>query len=61
MSFNLASLAASTVAYFVASHFTKRWLEDNDIPKGMTRGMLVFSVAAAVAYGVGWAVDRVAG
>ena len=56
----IASLAASTVAFFATSHYTKRWLEDNDIPQGMTRGALIFSIALAVAYGVGWLVDRMA-
>lgn len=56
----IASLIASTVAFFAASYFTKRWLEDNDIPKGATRGALIFSVALAVAYGVGWLVDHIA-
>ncbi len=54
----IPSLAASTVAFFVVSHFTKRWLDDNDVPKGMTRGTLVFTVALAAAYGVGWAVQH---
>ena len=54
----IASLAVSTVAFFVAAHYVKRWLEDNDIPKGMTRGALIFSIALAVAYASGWLVDR---
>ena len=56
----IASLVASTVAFFVASYFIKRWLEDNDIPKGMARGLLVFSLALAVSYGVGWVVQHIA-
>jgi hypothetical protein len=56
----IASLAASTVAFLAASYFTKRWLEDNDIPKGVARGALIFSIALAAAYGVGWIVDHVA-
>jgi hypothetical protein len=56
----ITSLALSTVAFFVASYFTKRWLEDNDIPQGTTRGALVFSIALAAAYGVGWLVDHIA-
>ena len=54
----IASLAVSTAVFFIASHFVKRWLEDNDIPKGMTRGALIFSIALAVAYASGWLVDR---
>ena len=55
----IASLLASTVAFFVASYFIKRWMEENDIPKGMTRGVTIFVLALALAYGVGWLVDRV--
>ena len=55
----IASLLASTVAFFVASYFIKRWMEENDIPKGMTRGVTIFVIALALAYGVGWLVDRV--
>jgi VIT1/CCC1 family predicted Fe2+/Mn2+ transporter len=55
----LAGLIASTVAFFAASYFIKRWMDDNDIPKGMTRNLSVFTLAIAVAYGVGWLVERV--
>jgi hypothetical protein len=54
----IARLAASTAAFFAASYFTKRWLDDNDIPKGMTRGALIFSIALAAAYGAGWVVQQ---
>ena len=56
----IASLIVSTIAYFVASYFIKRWMDDNDIPKGMTRSLTVFALAVAVAYGVGWLVERLA-
>jgi hypothetical protein len=54
----LAGLIASTIAFFAAGYFIKRWMDDNDIPKGMTRNLTVFTLAVAVAYGVGWLVDR---
>jgi VIT1/CCC1 family predicted Fe2+/Mn2+ transporter len=54
----IASLIASTIAFFVASYFIKRWMDENDIPKGMTRNLTVFALAIAVAYGVGWLVDH---
>jgi VIT1/CCC1 family predicted Fe2+/Mn2+ transporter len=57
----LAGLIASTVAFFAASYFIKRWMDENDIPKGMTRNLAIFTLAIAVAYGVGWLVERVAG
>ena len=54
----IARLAASTVAFLLASYFTKRWLDDNDIPKGMTRGALIFAIALVVAYGTDWLVGK---
>jgi hypothetical protein len=53
----IASLILSTIAYFAASYFIKRWMDENDIPKGVTRSLTVFALAIAVAYGVGWLVD----
>jgi hypothetical protein len=55
----MPGIVLSTVAFFVASFFTKRYLEDMGIPKGTTRATVVFVVALAVAYGVGFLVDRI--
>jgi len=57
----ITSLIVSTIAFFVASYFIKRWMDDNDIPKGMTRNATVFTLALAIAYGASWLVDRVIG
>ena len=56
----MASLVISTIAFFVASYFIKRWMDDNDIPKGMTRSLTIFALATIVSYGVGWLVGLVA-
>jgi VIT1/CCC1 family predicted Fe2+/Mn2+ transporter len=56
----IASLVASTIAFFVASYFIKRWMDENDIPKGMTRNLTIFALAIAAAYGVGWLVGLIA-
>ena len=56
----IASLIASTIAFFVASYFIKRWMDANDMPKGMTRNLSIFTIAIAISYGVGWLVDRIA-
>jgi len=53
----MLSLVLSTVAYFAASFFIKRHLEGMGIPKSMTRGLVVFVLALAVAYGVAFLVD----
>ena len=55
----IASLIASTIAFFVASYYIKRTLDDSDIPKGMTRNLVIFSLALVVSYAVGWAVDHI--
>lgn len=55
----LANLLVSTIAFFVTSYFAKRWADDNDLPKGMTRNAAIFAVALIVAYGAGWVVDHI--
>jgi len=54
----MLALTLSTIAFFVAAYLIKRKLEDMDIPPGMTRKMLIFSLALAVSYGVALLVDR---
>jgi VIT1/CCC1 family predicted Fe2+/Mn2+ transporter len=54
------SLVVSTIAFFVASYYLKRWADDNDIPKGMTRNVSIGVAAVAVAYVIGWLIDKVA-
>jgi VIT1/CCC1 family predicted Fe2+/Mn2+ transporter len=53
----LVSLVVSTIAFFVASFYIKRYLEKMDIPKGMVRNLSVFVLALAVSYGVGFVAD----
>lgn len=53
----MLSLIISTIAFFVASWYLKNYLDGMEIPKGMTRGILVFTLAAAVSWGVGAAVN----
>ena len=55
----MASLLVSTLAFFVASYFIKRWMDDNDIPTGITRSVTIFLLAAALAYGAGWLIDHI--
>jgi hypothetical protein len=55
----LVSLVVSTIAFFAASYFIKRRLEEMDIPKGMTRSIVIFVLALGVAYGVAFLVDRI--
>jgi hypothetical protein len=56
----MLSLVLSTVAFFIAAYFIKRYLDGMDIPKGMTRSVVVFTLALAVSYGVALIVDWIA-
>jgi fucose permease len=53
----LLSLVVSTIAFFVASYFIKRYLDGIGVPKTVVRGLVVFVLALAVAYGVAFVVD----
>ena len=50
-----------TIAFFVASYFIRRYLNEIGVPKTLVRGLVVFVLALAAAYGVAFIVDRVAG
>ena len=58
----MTSLVVSTIAFFVASWFIKRYFDESDfMPKGMTRSIVIFTLALAVSYVVGAAADWIAG
>ncbi|MBI3043879.1 MAG: hypothetical protein HYY78_13760 [Betaproteobacteria bacterium] len=54
----MLSILLSIVAFFVSIYCVRRYLESMGIPKGMTRGALIFSIALAISYLVAFAVDR---
>jgi hypothetical protein len=55
----MLSIGVSTIAYFAAAFFIKRWLDDMDFPKGTTRSLVIFIGAAVVSYGVAFGIDLV--
>jgi len=55
----ILNLAVSTIVFFVALWYINRHLDEQEIPKGMTRSILVFVLASAVSWGAGAAVDWV--
>jgi hypothetical protein len=57
----MLSLVISTIAFFVAGYFIKRYLDEIGVPKTVARALVVFVLALAVAYGVAFIVDRAAG
>lgn len=57
----MLGIVLSTIAFFVAGYFIKRYLDEAGIPKTMVRGMVVFVLALVVAYGVAFVVGWFAG
>lgn len=53
----MPSLIISTIVFFIAAWFANRYLDEQGIPKGMTRGVLVFVLASLVSWGTGELVD----
>jgi hypothetical protein len=51
------NLIISTIVFFVAAWYAHRYLDEREIPKGMTRGILVFTLASFVSWGAGEMVD----
>ena len=56
-----ARIVISTIAFFVAAFFIKRYLGEIGSPKTMVHGTVVFVLALAVAYGVAFVVDWISG
>lgn len=51
------NLIISTLVFIIAAWFIRRYLDEQGIPKGMTRSLLVFVLAYIVSWGAGEAVD----
>ena len=51
------NLIISTIVFFIAAWYIHRYLDEQGIPKGMTRGILVFACASLVSWGTGEVVD----
>ncbi len=62
---SLWNLIISTIVFFIAVRYIKRYLEEQGLPKGITRGTLVFSLASLVSWGsgelVGWVERNITG
>jgi predicted PurR-regulated permease PerM len=58
---SLWNLIVSTIVFFIATWYIRRYLEQQGIPRGATRGILVFTLASVAAWGAGELTDRVGG
>lgn len=54
---SIANLIISTLVFFIAAWYINCYLDEQGIPTGMTRSLLVFTLAALVSWGSGEAVD----
>ena len=59
------NLIISIIVFFIAVWYIRRYLDEMEIPKGMTRSILVFSLASLVSWSAGeivdWTQDRIVG
>jgi hypothetical protein len=57
----MLSIVVSTLAYFIAAYFIRRYLDDMGMDKTAGRALVVFVLALGIAYGVAAVVDWAAG
>jgi hypothetical protein len=51
------NIIISTIVFIIAAWALRRYLDDMGMPKGMTRGLLVFVLAYVISWGSGELVD----
>lgn len=54
---SLSNLIISTLVFFIAARYLHRYLEEQGLPKGLTRGTLVFALASLASWGSGEMAD----
>jgi len=55
----MTSIVLSTVAFFISSFYIRRYLDGIGVPRTIVRGLVVFVLALAIAYGVAFVVGMV--
>ena len=62
---SLWNLIISSLVFIIAAWYLQRYLEEQGLPKGMTRGTLVFALASLVSWGSGemadWTQEKIEG
>jgi len=53
----MLNIVISTIVFFIAAWYINRQLDEQEITRGMTRGVLVFFLASLVSWGAGEIVD----
>jgi len=55
------NLIISTIVFFIAAWYIRRYLDELGISKGMSRSLMVFILASLVSWGAGEVVDWLQG
>jgi len=59
------NLVISTLVFFIAAKYLHRYLDVREMPKGVTRSILVFSLASVMSWGSGemadWTQEKIEG
>jgi hypothetical protein len=55
------NLIISTMVFFIAVWYFNRIMDEQSLPGGMTRSVLVFVLASMLSWGAGELVDRIQG
>ncbi len=58
---SMANLLVSTLVFFIAAWYIHRYLDQQGTPAGMTRSLLVFTLASLVSWDSGELVDLTQG
>lgn len=51
------NLLVSTLVFFISAWYIHRYLDEQEMPKGMARSILVFTLASLVSWGAGEIAD----
>lgn len=57
------NLVVSTLVFFIAAWYIQRYMDEQEMPKGMTRSILAFTFAYLLSWGAGeiadWAQEKI--
>ncbi len=54
---SLANIIISTLVFIIAAWYLRRYFDEQDMPAGMTRSLLIFVLAYILSWGAGEIVD----
>jgi predicted PurR-regulated permease PerM len=55
------NILISSIVFFIAVWYLRRYLDEQGLPKGITRSLLVFMLASLASCGTGTFIDKIAG